>query len=182
MTFGGRAAAALITLSLTVPVRAQPSAPGEWSITYSISGGIAGLSRHVTVTSGGRLQLDDRKVGRLDVPAPADLSIRMRDLVDTPREIARGQTGPVDPDAMSTTLTLTSEGRTREVEPTPEVVNALTRAADAAVWQTLVGTWRQSGWTLCTPAAPLAPGDADPVIEALTLAADGTFSVRWPGG
>ena len=30
--------------------------------------------------------------------------------------------------------------------------------------------------------ATTGPGEAHPAIEALTLAADGTFSVRWPGG
>jgi hypothetical protein len=156
------------------------AAPDAWTLTYSVSGGIEGTSRRVTITSGGRLQLDDGRIGRLDVPALGDISIRARDFVAAARDAERGPVRPLAPDQVA--LVLASDGRTSYVEATPEIVNAIMRATDVAVWQSLVGTWRQSGGSACSPPAQLGPADLDPAIEALALNGDGTFSIRWPGG
>lgn len=156
------------------------AAPDAWTLTYSVSGGIAGTSRRVTVTSGGRLQIDDGRIGRLDVPALGDLNIRARDFVAAAREAERRSARPVSADQVA--LALAADGGTRYIEATPEIVNAIMRATDVAVWQSLVGTWRQTRWSACTPAAQLGPGEAEAAVEELALNGDSTFSVRWPGG
>jgi hypothetical protein len=157
----------------------QPPAPG-WTLTYSVSGGIAGLSRTVSVTEAGRIQVDDRKVGRLDAAMDRDLFVRARDAVAAAKEVSPTRRAPY-PDEIVSSLTLTSNGRTRDVEMTPELLNALGRGADVALWQTLVGSWRQVGLTYCSPKAHLSPEDVEPAIETLAFNGDGSFTVRWPG-
>jgi hypothetical protein len=46
----------------------------------------------------------------------------------------------------------------------------------------LVGSWRESAWKLCTPAAQLTADDVDTPIDDLQIHPDGTFSVMWQGG
>jgi hypothetical protein len=43
----------------------------------------------------------------------------------------------------------------------------------------LVGLWRQSGWTFCTPVSQLSAEQMDPPIEELWFKGDGTFTVTW---
>jgi hypothetical protein len=46
----------------------------------------------------------------------------------------------------------------------------------------IVGSWRESGWELCTPVAQLTAADMDAPIDDLTFRDEGTFSVTWRGG
>lgn len=55
-------------------------------------------------------------------------------------------------------------------------------AASQRPTSSLSGSWWESGWKLCTPAAQLTAADVDPPIEDLTFREDGTFSVTWRGG
>ena len=76
-------------------------------------------------------------------------------------------------------------GRTaiaKDPELTREMTTTLDATGDAALQQALVGSWWQSGWRLCRPAAQLGPSDIDPPIDALVFKSDGTFSVTWRGG
>jgi hypothetical protein len=56
------------------------------------------------------------------------------------------------------------------------------RAAGVFQEPLIVGSWWQSGWKLCKPAAQLSAADVDVPIDELVIRADGTFSVTWRGG
>jgi hypothetical protein len=168
-----------VAIAIAASLSAQEARAG-WTLAYSVSGGIMGQARTVTITAAGRIQLDDRRLGRLDVPMERDLFVRARDAVAAAREVAPARRTPY-PDEIVSSLTLTSDGRTRDIEMTPDLLNALRRGADIGVWQALVGTWRQVALTYCTPAAHQSPGDVEPAIETLTFNGDSSFAVHWPG-
>jgi hypothetical protein len=46
----------------------------------------------------------------------------------------------------------------------------------------IVGSWRESGWKLCTPVAQMTASDVDTPVDDLTFRDDGTFSVTWRSG
>jgi hypothetical protein len=172
------ATSALLLVSAGGLAARQPAS--GWTLAYSVSGGAAGLSRTVTVTDAGRIRVEDRRVGRVDVPMDRDLFVRARDAAAAAKEIAPARRA-VHADEIVSSLTLTRDGRTREVEMTPDLLNALGRGADAAVWLALVGTWRQVGLTYCAPKAHLGPDEVEPSIEKLAFNGDGSFTVHWPG-
>jgi len=95
---------------------------------------------------------------------------------------AKPSTGPVIPDDVYSTLTIVAAGRKDEIEPSPQIDALLRQAAERAVQQAVVGTWREWRWKLCHPAAKLTASDVDPPIDALQFRADGRFEVTWPGG
>jgi hypothetical protein len=43
----------------------------------------------------------------------------------------------------------------------------------------LVGRWRESAWTYCTPPVAITQEQTDPNIEELEFRRDGTFTVTW---
>lgn len=74
-------------------------------------------------------------------------------------------------------------------EPRPGWRDALVALSIAAIGAArphsaspIVGSWRESGWKLCRPAAQLTAADMDAPIDDLTFRDDGTFSVTWRGG
>jgi len=46
----------------------------------------------------------------------------------------------------------------------------------------LLGTWRESAWKLCHPAAQLTAADYDMPLDNVTFQPDGTFTLTWRGG
>ena len=52
-------------------------------------------------------------------------------------------------------------------------------AREGRVAAGLVGRWRQSSWSLCTPVPRLGAEEIDPPIGELVFDADGGFSVTW---
>lgn len=61
-------------------------------------------------------------------------------------------------------------------------LSVATIAAGPQASASLVGSWRESGWTLCKPAAQMTASDMGAPIDDLTFRNDGTFSVTWRGG
>jgi hypothetical protein len=138
----------------------------------------------MTVARTGAVVVEDKIGGeRLVGRAPDDLIARIADFL----RVARAEKPPAParrpiPDAMSRSLSVTTGGRDYRVELTPEIVDLMDHVMDVAGKQAVLGTWRQSGWKLCKPAARLAPSDVAAPIEALVLKADGTYSVTWKDG
>jgi hypothetical protein len=165
---------ALVVLSIAT---AQAT---EWTLDYTVAGGIAGNVHSVTVTRSGTLTAFDKRLG-MDVNgrAPDGLVARLDAFLKT-AENARKT--PVNPDQIVASLVVTSGGRAVDLEPAADVRKELESAWTAAIEGGVVGTWTQSDWKLCTPASTITSADMDAPIDDLTFRADGTFSVTWRGG
>jgi hypothetical protein len=154
-----------------------------WTLDYGISGGIAGIVRHVTLTADGSVVVDDGKGGtRLTGRAPDDLMTKMAALLTAARDERQPEKRRPMPDQIHAALSLTTAGHEHRLQLTPAISALIDDIVDKTGKRAVVGTWWQSGWKLCVPAARLAPSDVDPPIEALVLNTDGTFSVTWKGG
>src|SRR6185312_1737663 len=142
----------------------------------------AGITRHVSLTRDGDITAADRTLG-YDVHGrvSSELVDQVAELLEHARP-AKPSTGPVIPDDVYSTLTIVAAGRKDEIEPSPQIDALLRQAAERAVQQAVVGTWREWRWKLCHPAAKLTASDVDPRIDALQFRADGRFEVTWPGG
>ena len=170
-------AACALPASTEQPV---PSDPGQWTIEYAVSGGIAFNVHYVRVARDGALTAGDRRLG-MEVAgrAPDDLMTRLTAFLKTAPDARK--TAPM-PDAIGTSIVVTSAGRKRELEPAPEIAAAMESAWSDAVTRAIAGSWTQSGWRLCNPAAQLTADETDTPIDDLTFRDDGTFDVTWPGG
>ncbi len=159
---------------------APPRNPGDWQLEYVTAGGLSFYAHALTVVHTGEMKASDSRLGD-DVTGQA--SKETLTAIDAFLQSAReAKKQPPMPDAVETSLVLTSGGRKHELEPTRDIRATLDAAWDAAVAGALVGSWRQSGWKLCTAAAQLAASDVDTPIEDLTFRSDGTFGVMWRGG
>jgi hypothetical protein len=156
----------------------------EWTLEYGLSGGIAGIMRHVSVSQDGAVGVDD-KAGdtHLTGRAPDDLIAKIAVTLKTARDLkpSTARRAPM-PDQMDGWLSITTGGREYPLEVTSVIVDLMEEAANIAEKKAVVGTWGQTGWKLCKPAAQLAPSGTDPPVDALVFKPDGTFSVTWRGG
>jgi hypothetical protein len=190
MTQFARLRSVACALSIALPIAAACTAvggakepqrdPGEWQVHYVTAGGLAFYTHALMVTRAGELRATDTRLGD-DVTGRAanDLVTTIDAYLKTAREAKK--TAPM-PDAISTSLVLTSVGQKDELALTRDIQARLDVAWDAAVSAALVGSWRQSGWKLCNPAAQLTAADTDTPIDDLTFRSDGTFGVMWRGG
>jgi hypothetical protein len=182
MTRAACAGSLLLGIAACTSAGAQgpPRDPGDWQLEYAISGGIAIYAHALTVTRAGELKASDTRLrDNVTARAASDLVATITAFLRTAREAKKR---PPMPDAIDTSLVLTSGGRKYELEPTPDIRAKLDAAWDAAVSGALVGSWRQSGWKLCKPAAQLAASEMDTPIDDLTFRSDGTFGLMWAGG
>ena len=152
----------------------------EWNIDYVIGGGFAGIDRHLTVASDGVIVVADRfgAAERVEGRAPREFVTKIAAFL----KVARDAKPPKSPPMPGAWLTVRRGGREYSLEMTPEIVAVLREAMDTAVKQAVLGTWWESAWKLCKPAAQLAPSDVDLPIETLVFEADGSFSVTWRNG
>lgn len=154
--------------------------PGAWTIEYSVSGGIAFNVHALRVTRAGELAASDHRLG-MDVTGRAspELLTKLGAFIQTARDAKKT---PPMPDAIGASLTVTVQGRRREVEPTPDISAALESAWNDAVRHALVGSWTQSGWKPCNPAEKMTSESIDVPIDDLTFREGGTFELTWRGG
>jgi hypothetical protein len=143
-----------------------------------VVGGIAGITRHLTLTQSGAITVADGPMG-YDVVGQAspELLGQMTRLLRTARR-AKKSTDPPIPDAASASLSVRTDHWTYEID-SPEIDSLLQAAADRAVMHAVVGAWREASWALCHP-APTA--DIDLPIDELVFRPDSSFSVTWRGG
>jgi len=171
--------------ALFEPVAATQSLPRDlsaWSVDYVVIGGIAGITRQVTVASGGSIVVQDRYAAdRVEGHVTPDVVAKIAGFLRVARD-EKAPTGPPMPDAAGVGLTVTASGRAYALALTPQIAAVLDDAADKAVDDAVVGEWWESAWKLCTPAAQLAAEDIDSPIERLVFEPDGTFTVTWMGG
>ncbi len=153
---------------------------GDWQLEYGIAGGVTFNVHALTISRNGELKASDTRLGD-DVTGQAsgELLAAAAAFLKTAREAKK--TVPV-PDGIEAALVLTSRGQKYDLQLTRDLRARLEVAWDAAVSGALIGSWRQSGWKLCTPAAQLSRSDMDTPIDDLTFRPDGTFGLMWRGG
>lgn len=150
----------------------------NWKLEYAISGGNYPIHRGMTLTSSGDLTVwnfDSRVSGH----ASSELMTKIGDFLKTAKRARPFTPGP---DQRYSTLTLTSPGVSAELEPSGSVTDLLFQTMDATMSKALLGSWWESEWKLCNPAAQITAEQVDPPIERLEFSGDGSFSVTWRGG
>lgn len=156
-----------------------PPLQGEWTVTYRMSGGIAGESRSLRVTRAGELIAEERRLGQRAAGRATPLLLdRLTAFVRTARPAERRPESPIR-DGFNFALTLTENGRELELEPSGEIMALLDETLTRTLRDALLGMWEQGAWKLCRPVPSLTAAQIDPPISRLELGRDGSFSVRW---
>ncbi len=155
----------------------------DWKVVSSVSGGIAGNIRSLTVTSDRKFAVLDTQLGySFDGKVAAELLTKFAVALKSAQMAKLHNDGPVIPDGFSSSLQVTTSGHEYLIEPSAELGALLRETFDRSVQQAVTGTWWESGWKLCKTAAQLSASQLDPAIETLVFNSDGTFAVTWPGG
>lgn len=174
-----RALAMIIASSLIAHGQQLPRNLKNWQVEFSISGTIKGLDEEVTVDETGRLIASHRHDrSHVNAQAPAELMSKIKAWLPTAKP---PKPEPPFPDMLEFSAVVTSGAHRYPLEP-PDILRTLRSTFDSLFNQALLGTWRQSGWKLCSPEAQLTASDYDTPIDQLTFRKDGTFTVTWRGG
>ena len=164
--------------------QAPPRDLKAWTVEYGLTGGIAGLNRHLRITQAGELNVsaNSEELGsHITTHASGELMARIAGFLNVAQKARPASRGPT-PDALNTSLALISGGSKYELEVPDNVGKLLDDTIEATLKNALAGTWRESEWKLCHPAAQLTAEQMDPPIESLVFQDDGKFSVMWRGG
>jgi len=176
-----RALIAVSTCFASLPWASAQAVPRDlktWTLEYSIDGGTTPFHRAVTVTQSGDLSVlyfDDRVTRH----ASPEL---MRKITDFMKVAKKARPLTPGPDQRYASLKLTSPGLTLELEAPDAISELLSQTMDATTKEALIGSWWESEWKLCHPAAQLTADQMDPPIQNLVFREDGHFSVTWQGG
>jgi hypothetical protein len=171
--FGGPGAAA-------ASAQAAAPDPNAWTVEYTIAGGFAGFVHSITVQHTGDLEaIDSRLRYHARSRASEDLMTRIRAALG---KLVEPRPPRTYPDLPYATLLVTRNGHHYAFADQGDLVNRLEEAFGSAVSGAVQGTWWQSGWKLCKPAATLTRDDVDVPIETLELRKDGTFHLTWGKG
>lgn len=174
----------LFVCAAAVAISAQelPRDFGNWRVTYTVDGGIAGHHHAVSVSRDGQLTVEDNGLGDTIAAGASQAQLtKLGALLSTAKPARKEKPKPF-PDMVFTSLSVTSGGRTYELDPAEDLVAALENAANSAVADAVIGSWQQAGWALCKPAAQLTADDYDTPIDALEMRKDGTFEITWAAG
>jgi hypothetical protein len=180
----GCAVATATLIGCTTPSASEtqflPKELGDWQLDYSVSGGLSFSAHALTVSRSGELRAVDTRLGD-DVRARASQDV-LKDITRFLSDARPARSTSPQPDAISAALVLKAGGRQYELALNETIQSRLDAAWDKAVAEALVGSWRESGWTLCRPAAVLTAADMDTPIDDLTFQRDGRFTLVWRGG
>lgn len=183
-TIGGPREFAQLDCFRLATAQALPRDLKTWAVEYSLTGGIAGLNRHLRLTQAGELNVsaNSEELGsRITTQASAELVPKIADFLKVAQKARPGLRAP-RPDALNTSLALISGGSKYELEVSDNIGRLLEDTIDATLKKTLVGSWFESEWKFCPPATQLTAEQTDPPIESLAFQDDGRFSVTWRGG
>jgi hypothetical protein len=172
-----------VCAAVRVWAQAEPPRPGAWTLEYSISGGFAPFLHRVTVRDSGELEGVESRFGypgyHVKDRAPEALMARIRAALADLREPTHERSHKAD--FPTTTLVVSRGGHEYALAHPGDLVRRLDAAFDAAIASSVAGTWWESGWKLCSPAAQLTADDVDLPIHTLELRADGTLAATWAG-
>ncbi len=152
----------------------------KWQVEFAISGTNKGLDEKLTVDESGHLTVSHRLDGsHVNAEAPAEVMAKVKAWLATAR---RAKPEPPFPDKLEFSAVVTSGTHRYSLEPPEKFLPTLQSLFDSLFKRALLGSWRQSGWKLCTPVAQLTAADYDTPIDRLTFRKNGTFTVTWRGG
>ena len=181
MNFARAVIAVSICFASLLPCASAQAVPRDlktWTLEYSVDGGMTPFHRAVTLTQSGELSVsnfNDRITGH----ASPELMAKITDFLKAAKKARPCTPGP---DQRSSSLTLTSPGLTLELEASDAISELLFQTMNATTKKALIGSWWESEWKLCHPAARLTAEQMDPPIQILAFRDDGRFSVTWQGG
>ena len=158
--------------------------PKTWTLEYSLTGGIAGLNRHLSLTETGELDVSagsEPSGNHINAKASTEVMAKIADFLKLAQIAGPASPGPM-PDALYRSLALISGGSKYELAAPDNVSKLLEDTMDSVLNRTLVGAWWESRWDLCKPAAQLTAEQTDTPIESLVFHDDGRFSVTLHGG
>lgn len=171
------AALCLTGLSRYGVTQALPRDLKTWTLEYTAGGGMWARGMTLKLSHPGELKISNIAESNVHMQASAELMMRIQEFLKVARQARPTTPGPDQPYDL---LILTSAGAKYELAP-ESVRDLLSQTIDAAMNKELLGTWWESEWKLCHPAAQLTAEQMDTPIESLVFQDDGRFSVTWRG-
>jgi len=156
----------------------------NWIVEYSLTGGIAFFNRHLRLANTGELTVSanpDTSRTLINTHAPAELVAKINEFLKNAQP-EHPTTGPIHPDSLNSSLALISGGSKYDLEVPDDIGKALDDSMESVLKTAVVGTWWESEWKLCRPAAQLTADQVDLPIESLIFLDNGQYSVTWKGG
>ena len=126
--------------------QALPSNLKTWTLEYSLTGGIAGLNRHLRLTQDGNLTVsaNSEPLGsRISRPASAGLMAKIAKVLSS-AQIEASTYGTPIPDALNGSLALISDGSKYELDVPDSVHEFLNNIIDDTLKESLLGNWWES--------------------------------------
>jgi hypothetical protein len=168
-------------LAVSSSGQAPPRNLQSWQVEFRIAGGLRGLTDQLTLNQAGNLTAAhwNNQGSSVSGHASTDFLAKVKAWLQV-----AGPEKPAEPspDKMMGSAVLTAGGRNCQLEMPDDSFTPVQTAFRNTIKQALLGTWRQSGWKLCNPAAQLTADDYDPPVDDLAFRQDGTFTVTWRGG
>ena len=158
--------------------QAVPRGLKTWTLEYSIDGGITTFHRAITLTKSGDLTVAYFE-HRLTGHASPELMRKVEEFLEVAHEARPHRRNP---DERVVSLTLTSPGATLKLEAPDPIAELLLDTMTATTTKALIGSWWESEWKLCHPAAQMTAQQMDPPVQSLVFRKDGRFSLTWRGG
>lgn len=168
----------LIDTPSLVSAQTLPRDLKTWTLEYTAGGGIRARGMSLKLTQDGALNVSNISESNVRAHAPAELMTRIREFLKVAHQSRPTMPGP---DQSYDELILTSAGVKYELAP-ESVRDLLSQTIDTVMNKEILGTWWESEWKLCQPAAQLTANQMDAPIESLVFQNDGHFSVTWRGG
>lgn len=184
-TIAGRRELGQLNCLHVAAAEALPRNLKTWAIEYSAIGGIAGLNRHLRLTENGDLDIafqPGEYASHVSKHASPELVKRISDFLGVAQKERPSSGKPIVPDALYVSLALVANGSKYMLEAPDDLASLLELTINSTLKQAVVGTWWESEWKLCKPAAQLMTDQMDPPIERLVFQEDNHFSVKWRGG
>ena len=184
-TIAGRRELAQLDCLHVAAAEALPRDLKTWAIEYSAVGGIAGLNRHLRLTESGELDIafqPGEYASHVRTHASPELVKRISDFLGVAQKQRQSSRKPIAPDALYVSLALVANESKYMLETPDDLVSLLDLTINSTLKKAFVGTWSESEWKLCKPAAQLTADQMDPPIERLVFQEDDHFSVTWRGG
>lgn len=159
--------------------------PKVWTLEYRLSGGIAGLDRHLSLTQAAQLSVGNYEArdglgSHVASRASPELMAKAGAFFKVAHRASPSRNDIAD--AIYRSLTVTSAGAKCELDVPDDMARLLAETMDAALRQAFVGAWWESAWNHCKPVPQVAPEYYDPPIQRLVFRDDGHFFATWRSG
>ena len=171
----------IVCLTILSPFATTQDLPRNlktWTLEYTAGGGNRPRGMSLKLTQASELDISNIAESNLRTRATSELMTKVQDFLKVAHQVRPTMPGPDEP---YDELILTSAGAKYELAP-ENVRDLLSQTINVAMNKELLGTWWESEWKLCEPAAQLTVEQMDTPIERLVFQDGGRFSVTWRGG